>query len=663
MWPLPPRAPTQGRPYRYVVDIGWAMLFWGPLSRKDPLQSRRLVLVLLVLAFAVRLVGLGHEVEGRYYLDEGTYYHHATEILAGRFFSPTFVYPHLLYYLDALALGLASLFPRAVAALAAGLFGVEEPLAVSWLLLRGVVAVLSALTTVPAFFLGRRLGGTTAGVLAALLVIFSPVFNEGSHLNTCDVPSAFFATVCLAFVARLIDEERWQDYVRAGLAAGLAAGSKYPAGLVAVAIVAAWLRWRIARRNVSPGLVIAGLAALAAFVATTPSLLVFPDLAFFGGRGIFFGVRQYGEGGWIGVMPRSNALYYGQLLAESCGWPAVLLGLGGLFLLKPPERTRFLWLLPFPVLYLALIGSMNMVVRRNLYPAIPILAVFLGAGVAAALVRVPSFLPRPLLRTAVTALLVVLAVGVAVARTMEQGISLSRPSTRDEAREWIRGNLPHGVRIVKESYTPSFRPEEFAVLQSRFAGRFTAAQIRDPQNDYLLLASAAYNRFQDAAAVTKEHQRGIAGNYQEFFRGFPQVREWSPGRWQLGPTLKLYRVEPDPVLCTAGGTLSSDLAFIPDGGMRRGPKMPVRWFAPGQWSLFKGCFAPGVYRIELDGTVLAPGEIRIRSVDGREIGKAALQTGQKAAGPFSLPRREKVLITLFLAPESRVRRIRLVPAP
>src|SRR6185295_4031513 len=191
-----------------------------PVKPKGPrLRSGRFVLVaLLVLAFAVRLVGLGHEVEGRYYLDEGTYYHHATTILEGELFSPTFVYPHLLYYLDALALWLASLFPRAVA-----------PLAVSWLLLRGVVAVLSALTTVPAFFLGRRLGGTAAGVLAALLVIFSPVFNEGSHLNTCDVPSAFFATVCLAFVARLIDEERWEDYVWAGLAAGLAAGSKYPA--------------------------------------------------------------------------------------------------------------------------------------------------------------------------------------------------------------------------------------------------------------------------------------------------------------------------------------------------------------------------------------------------------------------------------------------------
>jgi 4-amino-4-deoxy-L-arabinose transferase-like glycosyltransferase len=617
---------------------------------------------LLVLALVVRLIGLEHEVEGRYYLDEGTYYHHAIQILEGELFSSTFVYPHLLYYLDAFTLWLASLFPGAVARLVSALFGVEEPLAISWLLLRGVVAVLSALTTVPVFFLGRRLGGTTAGVLGALLVIFSPLFNEGSHLNTCDVPSAFFATVCLAFAARLIDEERWQDYVWAGLAAGLAAGSKYPAGVVAVAIVAVWIRWRIARRDFSLGLLLAGLAALAAFVATTPSLLVFPKLALFGGRGILFGARQYGAGGWIGVMPQSNALYYGRALGESFGWLAVLLGLGGLFLLQPPQRKRLIWLLPFPVLYLALIVSMNMVVRRNLYPAIPILAVFLGAGSAAWIIRIRAWLPQPFLRATAAAILILLAVGPAVARTTEQGLSLSRPSTREEAREWIRENLPHGVTIVKESYTPRFRPEEFAVLQSRFAGRFSVAQIRDPRNDYLLLASAAYNRFQNPAAVTKEHQRAIATQYQEFFRGFPQVRQWSPGRWQLGPTLKLYRIDPEAAVCTAGGTLVSEHAFIPDGGMRRGPKMPVRYFAPGQWSLFKGCFEPGSYRVELDGTIVAPGEVLVRSVDGREIGRAALETGRKAAGPFSLASREKVLFTLSLAPGSRVRRVRVVRA-
>ena len=39
---------------------------------------------LLLLSLAVRFTGLSHEVDGRYYLDEGTYYHHASAIDEGK---------------------------------------------------------------------------------------------------------------------------------------------------------------------------------------------------------------------------------------------------------------------------------------------------------------------------------------------------------------------------------------------------------------------------------------------------------------------------------------------------------------------------------------------------------------------------------------------------
>src|SRR5579864_2375627 len=223
---------------------------------------------LLALSLAVRFAGIDSEVSGRYYLDEGTYYHHATMIDRGEVLRLSFVYPHLVYYADALTLWAAARFPTAVAALGRRLYGLDDPLAMAWLLLRGVVALLSALTVVPVYELARRAGGAgaaagadaaagaaapwvgrAAGALAAALLIASDLFNEGSHLNTCDVPSAFFATVCLLLVSRLADRERVRDYVLAGAAAGLACASKYPAGLVALGIAAVWLGWRVRRRD------------------------------------------------------------------------------------------------------------------------------------------------------------------------------------------------------------------------------------------------------------------------------------------------------------------------------------------------------------------------------------------------------------------------------
>lgn len=490
---------------------------------------------LLVLSLVVRCVGLSHEVEGRYYLDEGTYYHHASEINAGRMLRLSFVYPHLMYYLDAVVLWMASLFPVSV----------EDPLGMAWLLLRGVVALLSALTVVPVYRIAERLSGAAAGAAAGLLLIFSPLFNEGSHLNTCDVPSAFFATLCLLFVARLVDEERTRDYLLAGLSAGLAAGAKYPAGVVAVAIIAVWIRWRWTRRDVRLGLLWAGLAAIAAFLAVMPSLLVFPEAAFLGGRGIFFGAKQYGKGGWLGVMPRSNALFYALALLGSFGWAAALAGISGLVVGRArsapyrKEGARWLWLLPFPVLYLALIVSMSMVVRRNLYPVIPILAALLGVGIGTWLVRLRQLRWGSRAWPVLAAALLAVCLLAPAWQTGVQALALARPSTREIAGAWIRAHVPHGASIAKESYTPDFPDGEYQVLHRRFVTRMTLEELRG--FDYVLVASAAYSRFRDPAALTRPHQQAMAERYDEIFRSWELVQEWVPSETRLGPVIRLYR--------------------------------------------------------------------------------------------------------------------------
>ncbi len=638
--------------------IGASILARARRAAGDRAWAAALLLpFLLVLSLAVRFIGIGHEVEGRYYLDEGTYYHHASEINQGDVLRFSFVYPHFTYYADAFVLWLASLFPGAVARVAAGLYGAQESLAVSWLLLRGVVALLSALTVVPVFRIAERIGGLAAGGLAALLLIFSPLYNEGSHLNTCDVPSAFFATLCLLFVARLVDEESARDYLLAGVAAGLAAASKYPAGVVAVAIVAVWLPWRIARiarRSWSWGLLGAGLAAIAAFFASMPSLLFFPRQALLGGRGILFGARQYSQGGWLGVMPSSNWLFYGENLAWSFGYTALLAGIAGLvglFVLRQDSRRRLLWLAPYPAVYLILIASMNMVVRRNLYPVVPILAVFLGLGLAALVdplrARANGNVAKWLAPAAIALLL-----AVPLWRTVEQEIALSRPSTREVAAEWIRANVPLGATLVKESYTPNFQWHEYHVLQRRFAGRFSLQELRDPGNDYLLLASAAYGRFQQPEKLLKPHHRDFARVYRQVFASFPLVQRWNQGRFRLGPELRLYRI-PDPPDCGGSADLPAAGAFVPDGRMRPRPKRPIQYTLEGQWAAFKGCFDTGTYRLALRGEPAGPGQVEVSALDGQRLEKVDLKTATDRG--VRLPRRGKYLFYVYLPVGSKVR--------
>jgi 4-amino-4-deoxy-L-arabinose transferase-like glycosyltransferase len=654
---------------------------------------------LVVLSLAVRFAGIDSEVNGRYYLDEGTYYHHATRIDQGEVLRLSFVYPHFTYYADALVLWAAARFPVVVAAAARRLYGLEDPLAVAWLLLRGVVALLSALTVVPVYKLAERLmgggaawAGRAAGALAAALLILSDLYNEGSHLNTCDVPSAFFATLCLLYVARLIDRESVRDYLLAGAAAGLAGVSKYPAALVSLGIAVVWAGCRVRRRDWNAGLIWAALAAIGTVVVVMPSLVVYPDFAFGGPKGIFFGAHQYGQGGWLGVMPESNAGFYADKLLWSFGWPAVAAGLSGLALLALRRRgragrlARLLWLAPYPLVFLTLIVSMNMVVKRNLYPVMPILAVYLGVGMAvwlelAADLAARQSQPAPaagggggmarLFRArAARAVWLWVAVLLAIAclwppadLTARQTVGYVTPSTREEAGAWIRAHLPLGASIVKESYTPDFPPGRFAVSHERFAGRIAIADLRVPQNDYLLLSSAAYSRFGDPEALFTDNQRLLASRYEEIFRTFPLVKEWIPDELQLGPVLRLYRIDPAPDACQPVADLPAADAFVPDAAMRLGPERPLQYRAEGDWSLFRGCLPAGRYRLALVGPLLPPALVRMTDAGGGKIDLVQVQPAPgESAAEIVLSRPGKVLFYVYLAPGSRLRAVTVTPA-
>jgi hypothetical protein len=662
-----------------LAVAGLATIAWIGHWLVDRLRARRegsiglaaVLPALVVLALTVRFVGLASEVGGRYYLDEGTYYHHAAAINDGEPLRRSFVYPHLLYYADAVVLWVAVQAPPLASAWSR-LYGVSEPLARAWLDLRSVVALLSALTVVPVYLLGVRLlrgrSGVWAGALAALFLIASPLYNEGSHLNTCDIPSAFFATVCLAVAARLLDEERLRDYGLAGMAAGLAAGSKYPAGVVAVAIAALWIRWRRVHGPRRWGLTASALAALVTFVAVMPSLIAYPEFAFGGGRGLFFGVQQYGRGGWLGVMPGSNATFYLDHLNESFGWPALVAGLLGLLALPRPARTRLLWMLPFPVLYLALISSMNMAVKRNLDPVLPSLALVLGVGVVGGLGRLVAAWPRgaaslagPWAKRIAGTVVGLALLALPASSTWGQEVGLVRPSTRELAAAWLAEHLPRGVAILKESYTPDLDARRFAVEHQRFATRMSPAEMAEGGFDYLLLSSAAYARFADPEALTKPHQREFAERYREIFARFPLLEEWDPDEMQMGPVLRLYRVDPDPKSCQPTATLAAADAFS-QPGMQPAPERPLRWQAPGDWALFKACLPPGRYRVEVVGAIPGSGALKLFDVTGLALGTVRVDPGDQPGGEFSVPRQEKVLFDAVLPPGSRVRSLELRPA-
>ncbi len=537
--------------------------------------NRWVIASMLALSLLVRLVGADHEVGERAYEDEGTYIHHAQEINQGKPWRWSFVYGHVSYYSGAFALWISELFPKAWASVARAWSGTEEPLAHQWLVLRLLVALLSAVTVLPVFAIARCIvaprraaatspgggpaeptAGRIAGSAAALLFIFSPVFNDGSHLIISDYPSACLATFCLYFVARIAFSARERevdlriDYALAGLFAGLAAATKYPAGIVALSIPSVWLIRSVKHRRLFSrdvlALVLATATAVVTFVATMPTFLREPHYAIFAPRGMLYGVRQYAAGGWIGVVPKSLFGYYASTAAEGLGWVALAALLLAPFFLPRAATKRWLMMAFFPALFVGLLVTMSMVVKRNLAPAEPMLSVLAGVGLWALGNRLASWLPRSLVGTNRVWLMTgVLLLGLAqpIVATTQQMVGLARQSTREVAAAWMIANLPEGTRVFRESYTPRLPPSHFFLRRARFAARVPPEEIEREGYQYVLLAGVAFGRFFDPDQRTETHHDVMAERYDDMFTRYPETKRFSPGRWRRGPTLFLLEVK------------------------------------------------------------------------------------------------------------------------
>ena len=617
-------------------------------------QGQRLRVVVLagvvLLSLGVHLVGIDHEIEDMYYFDEGTYRHHANQINQGQYLRNSYFYPHLLYYIDAFATWLASLALEPVLAVSQWLYGVADWSVFCRLLARLITAGLAGLTAIPVFLLAERLAGLYAGALGGLLIALAPVYNEGAHVNTSDVPSAFFAALSFNAVGRLLSAESRKDYVLAGIYAGLAAGTKYPAGLVAIAIVVVYLRWRIRDRRFSWLLAWAGLPSLAVFLLSTPGLALNPRYAIFGSKGALFGVRQYSQGGWIGVVVDSNWDYYFQLIVQSFAWPALVLGGAGLLLVTGRRRAQVLWLLPFPALYLILIGSMNMVVERNLYPALPPLAMLLGVGVATLAGRLADRLPRR--RTLLAFALAAISLLPPGFQVAAQDIAFARQSTRQAAAVWAHKVLPHGAVILKERYTPNVDPTTFKVEKTRWIGSYTVTQLKAGDVDFVMLASTAFGRFLRPELHFKDYHRVAERNYRDIFEQLELVKEFEPHRTRMGPRILVYRVglgeDPPPE------TQSLDVTqpIFKNLGLTVEQAARVQLTKSHRWHTYRAVLPAGSHRLHFTGEVPGYAYLSVVDLENRDVSYGP----RNSQGTFEITVDQpgRYLLRFFLARVSRL---------
>ena len=230
----------------------------------------------------------------------------------------------------------------------------------SYLTARIVVAVFGVAAVAAAWWLGRVAYGKTAGLVAAAAVAVETIGVAYSHMAVTDVPMTALIAVSLALAVTGRLE-------LAGVAAGLAASAKYPAVfLVVPLLVAGWGRWR--------RLAISLAAAAAAFLATSPYVLVHPHQAWSDASR----VQRLAREGWLGFEHDSWALFsFTGKLWDGLG-PALVVAVAGLALaLRRRSRTDLI-LAAFVLAYLVDLLTIRAHFDRYVLPLVPALAALAG---------------------------------------------------------------------------------------------------------------------------------------------------------------------------------------------------------------------------------------------------------------------------------------------
>ena len=449
------------------------------MTEKAVSRAERWGMVLVILAGAgLRIAGIAHGLPLIQHADEKHLVERAM-IMGGGDLNPHFFdYPTLLIYANLLldiGLYLAWRILGIVASpeeFALRFFSDPTP---QYLLGRLLSVAAGVASLVLVWNLGRRLASPRVGFLAASLLAFAPLHVFYSQIAKADIPMAMFVVLAHLTLLRWLRTGANRDAVWSGVAMGLAAATKYNAGLLgATLLVAVLLRRRREARSAVGVLTdrrlwAASGSALAAFLAVSPYVLMDSATFFADLRRVSAEVR-YDEFGFEGIQ---SAWIHHLMVSLGQGFGLLPLGLAvvGLAWMVRSNPGEGLLLLVFPLLTLLTIGTWHLAYARYALPVLPLLTI----PAAVTLDRLAGSLSRA--RDVTTALLLAAVLALPAADSIRIARLFAGRNTRDAAREWIERRIPSGSVIAMDRYGPPLAeaPEAFLARQAALGRAKTLA--------------------------------------------------------------------------------------------------------------------------------------------------------------------------------------------
>ena len=380
-----------------------------------------------------------------------------------------------------------------------------------WLLVMGRAVVfasaLGAITIL--FFLGRQIFDASTGRLAALILAVLPGFVINSHYFKSDVPLTFWILVTMLVAYYLLGTGNSKLIVLLGFLVGYTASVKpsgavlFPVGCLVIAMtsgrphkVSRWISYLV---SVGIGLICG------------EPLVLFPR----GWSYIAAGFRQVRFLNSIGVAyhvarPPAWIDYPLNVFPFSFSGPMLVAASVAFVWALVCQRTKFLPILAFLVLYYPLLAVDNWRLVRYTVPILPFAALFLAAFFTA------------LRKRPVAGRVAVVVVSALIIYAFIFSLSYVRVMAdidpRIQASRWIVAHIPKDQPIPEVYLDPVQVPQLKLLGYKPASVGFSIPVLKKADSPYLVLSEAATSQYLQAIDYypkVKDFLRFVADNYSE----------------------------------------------------------------------------------------------------------------------------------------------------
>ncbi len=512
------------------------------LQRAGSLE-KWIVLIIVLLGFVLRVWGANFGLPYLYHPDEPNKIAIAQNIFKSGDLNPHyFNKPTLFIYINALAYIPYYLIGKLLGDFSSTgdilspimlTMGVGLAPFPSSVLMGRLITVLFATACIPIVFLiGKQVTGKpSVGLFAAFAMATSPTNVVHSRSITENAFMVFFILLVLWCSVRIYQHGRTGDYLLAGIAAGLAVSSKYPAILVLVIPLGAHFLAHGAKALLDYRLVLVFLMTPLAFFATTPYALL-DHTKFLQDT---LGEVVHYRSGHFG-MEGDSFTWYLQYMWQTAGVISLLAALEIVRSIYSRSKEIILLTL-FPIIFFLFISSFIVRNDQTLLPITPFLFMLAGSFLAYLFQKVGQIQTKVFPNGYAWGVvgLSVLAILLPTVMTISDTLRLTTVDSRITASHWINYNLPAGARIAIEAYSPFIDPVHFSVSGFTSLIEHPPAWYLENGYEYLVFGQGMYGRFY---REPDKYQHEIS-EYDNLFGSLEPIKFFSDGDYQV----RVYKVQ------------------------------------------------------------------------------------------------------------------------